>query len=116
MTEPRDDEPEDDYELEDDYEPEDEYPPEEGDATGGVIPYKNGAALIAYYLGVFSLIPCFPIGIAAFILGLKGLKAAKERPVIRGQVHAWIGIILGGLFALVWLIGTLGVVFGYFRS
>ena len=29
----------------------------EGDATGGVIPYKNVPALVAYYLGVFSLIP-----------------------------------------------------------
>jgi hypothetical protein len=29
----------------------------EGDATGGIIPYKNPSALIAYYCGLFSLFP-----------------------------------------------------------
>jgi len=28
-----------------------------GDNTGGLIPYKNPKALIAYYLGIFSLFP-----------------------------------------------------------
>ena len=84
-------------------EPRDPAPEEEGDATGGIIPYKNAPALIAYYLGVFSIIPCFPLGIAAFILGIMGLKKAKENPKVRGQVHAWIGIVAGGLFGLLWL-------------
>ena len=79
---------------------------EEGDATGGVIPYKNAPALIAYYTAVFSLLPCFPLGVVAVILGIKGLQRAKERPAVRGQVHAWIGIIVGGLFGLLWLIVT----------
>jgi hypothetical protein len=83
---------------------------EEGDATGGIIPYKNAPALIAYYTGVFSVIPCFPIGLIAVILGIKGLQVAKERPAVRGQVHAWIGIIVGGLFGLLWLLGTAYVV------
>jgi hypothetical protein len=74
----------------------------EGDATGGIIPYKNPPALIAYYCGVFSIIPCFPIGIVAFVLGIKGLRNAKRHPQVRGQVHAWIGIIVGGLFGLIW--------------
>ena len=39
---------------------------EEGDSTGGIIPYKNGPALAAYYCGVFAVIPCFPIGLAQF--------------------------------------------------
>lgn len=76
---------------------------EEGDSTGGVIPYKNVPALFAYYLGVFSVIPCFPIGIIAVVLGIKGLRVAKEKPQVRGQVHAWIGIVAGGFFGLVWL-------------
>ena len=33
-------------------------PSSETDATGGLIPYKNPHALIAYYLGLFSLFPC----------------------------------------------------------
>ena len=81
-------------------------PTVQGDATGGVIPYKNVPALVAYYCGVFSIIPCFPIGIAAFILGIIGLRKAKQTPAVRGQVHAWIGIIAGGLFGLLWLVLT----------
>ncbi|MCH8880746.1 MAG: hypothetical protein IID34_12810 [Planctomycetes bacterium] len=75
---------------------------EGGDATGGLIPYKNVPALMAYYCGVFSIIPFFPIGIAAFVLGIIGLKRRKRNPVIRGAAHAWIGIIIGGLFGLIW--------------
>jgi hypothetical protein len=76
----------------------------EGDATGGLIPYKNPAALIAYYLGIFSLMPCIGILLAvpAFILGIVGLKQRAKNPVIKGSVHAWIGIVLGALMTLVW--------------
>ena len=76
----------------------------EGDATGGIIPYKNPPALIAYYLGVFSFIPCFGffLAIPAFILGIIGLKKRRENPAVKGSVHAWIGIILGGFFTLAW--------------
>jgi hypothetical protein len=76
------------------------------DATGGVIPYKNSSALIAYYCGVFSVLPCFPIGLVGLVLGIKGLKYAKAHPESKGKVHAWIGIIAGGLFGLLWLVVT----------
>jgi Domain of unknown function (DUF4190) len=86
------------------------YPPQvhsaqgEGDATGGLIPYKNPHALIAYYLGLFSLFPCVGLllAIPAFILGIMGLKRVKENPAIKGTVHAWIGIVMGGLMTVVW--------------
>ena len=78
--------------------------PEEitGDATGGVIPYKNVPALVSYYLGVFSIIPCFaiPLGLAAVILGIIGLVKYKKQPQRRGLVHALVGLILGGLMFL----------------
>jgi hypothetical protein len=77
-----------------------------GDATGGVIPYKNAPALIAYYAGVFSVIPFFPIGLTALALGIIGLRARKRNPAIRGAVHAWIGILVGGFFGLLWLAVT----------
>ncbi len=66
---------------------------------GGLIPYKNSQALISYYLGVFSLIPCLGIltGIAALILGIRGLKFADLHPQAKGKGHAWAGIILGGI-------------------
>ena len=75
-----------------------------GDAASVLIPYKNPNALIAYYLGIASMIPCigFVAGIAALVLGILGLKARKANPQIHGSVHAWIGIIMGGFFTLVW--------------
>jgi len=77
---------------------------EEGDATGGIIPYKNMPALLAYYLGLASLIPClgFFLGIASFVLGIIGLRKRAKNPAVKGSVHAWIGIVLGGVMALVW--------------
>ena len=75
-----------------------------GDATGGVIPYKNPPALIAYYCGVFSLIPIIGIvaGIPGVIFGFVGLSRSRANPPIKGAVHAWIGIILGGLATVLW--------------
>jgi hypothetical protein len=83
--------------------------PTEGDSTGGVIPYKNPAALTAYYLGLFSLLPCLGLALAipALVLGIIGLQRRKQNPAIKGSVHAWIGIIMGGLFTLIW--GSLAV-------
>lgn len=73
--------------------------PQTGDATGGLIPYKNPHALIAYYLGIFGLFPAIGLllAIPAFILGIMGLKKRKLNPVIKGAAHAWIGIILGAV-------------------
>lgn len=79
-------------------------PATEPDSTGGLIPYKNPHALIAYYLGLFSLFPCLGLllAIPALILGIMGLRRVKANPVIRGSVHAWIGIVMGGMMTLVW--------------
>ena len=76
-----------------------------GDGTGGVVPFKNKPALIAYYLAVASLIPVVGAftGIAAFFLGLKGRRKAKEEPWVKGTAHAWIGIGCGGVLALAWI-------------
>ncbi|MDY7010171.1 MAG: hypothetical protein SVV80_05390 [Planctomycetota bacterium] len=70
-----------------------------GDATGGLIPYKNVPALVTYYLGILSLIPGVGLilGLAAFVLGIAGLVKADKHPEVKGQVHAWVGIIIGGL-------------------
>ncbi len=78
--------------------------PSEGDATGGVIPYKNPPALAAYYLGLFSIFPVLGIvlGVAAVILGKKGLDNRKLNPKVRGIAHAWVGIGCGTLSILAW--------------
>ena len=77
---------------------------EQGDATGGVIPYKNGPALAAYYLGIFSMIPCVGLLLAvpALILGVIGLKKRRDNPLGKGSVHAWLGLIMGGIFTIIW--------------
>ena len=76
----------------------------QGDATGGLIPYKNPKALIAYYLGILSGLPLIglPIGIAAFVLGIMGLRDRNRNPAIKGSIHAGIGIGCGGFFAVLW--------------
>lgn len=69
------------------------------DATGGIIPYKNARALTAYYLGIFGLIPLFGVFLAipAVIFGILGLSFRRQNPSAKGAVHAWVGIVCGGL-------------------
>jgi hypothetical protein len=62
---------------------------------------------LAYYAGVFSVIPIFPIGLGALALGIVGLLRRSRNPAIKGAVHAWIGIIVGGLFGVLWLVLTI---------
>ena len=90
----------------------------EGDATGGVIPYKNPSALVAYYLGILSGLPLIglPIGIAAFVLGIMGLKARKKDPAIKGSVHAAIGIGCGGFFTVLWTLVVVLIIFAFMNA
>jgi len=85
------------------------YAKNEGDATGGLIPYKNPLALIGYYCAVASLLPCigFPIAIVALVLGILGLRAVKKNPVISGTVHAWIAIVGGALITVGYIVGLI---------
>ena len=78
------------------------------------VPYKNGYAVAAYYLGIFSFIPGIGIllGIPALVLGLKGRRLALEHPQARGKIHAWVGIIMGGLFGVGQLLLLLFVIVG----
>ncbi len=82
-------------------------------ALSSLIPYKNSAALIAYYLGVFSIIPVlgFFMAVAAVILGIKGLRFARERPEARGKTHALVGIIAGGVIGVIHVVLTVLFVF-----
>jgi hypothetical protein len=87
---------------------------EEGDGTGGLIPYKNPKALIAYYLGILSGLPLIglPLGVVAFILGFLGLRDRRRNPVIKGSIHAGIGIGCGCLFSLLWSVAIIGMIIG----
>jgi hypothetical protein len=67
-----------------------------------LIPYRNPKGLIAYYLGVFSLIPCAGLflGPAALILGILGVSYSKKHPTAGGVGHAIAGIVLGAVTTL----------------
>jgi hypothetical protein len=88
------------------------FPVNQGDGTGGLIPYKNPKALIAYYLGILSGLPLIglPLGIAAFVLGILGLRDRRRNPIIKGSIHAGIGIGCGGFFALFWGTTIVGII------
>jgi hypothetical protein len=79
-----------------------------------LIPTNNPPALIAYYVGIFSMLPvaCVVLGPIALVLGIKGLKAYQANPQISGKAHAWIGIVLGGLSTLVAIILAIGIAYG----
>jgi hypothetical protein len=85
-----------------DDEDEDDDDRNESDATGGLIPYKNPKALMAYYAGIFSFFLPVVGGVIAFVLGIMGLKYASKNPKARGQVHAGVGIGCGLLTFLFW--------------
>jgi len=89
--------------------------PSESDATGGIIPYKNPKALMAYYLGIFSGLPLvgLPLGIAAFVLGIKGLQERSRNPAIKGSIHAGIGIGCGGFFTILWSIFVVAMIVAF---
>jgi len=84
-----------------------------GDGFATVVPYRNGPALAAYYLGVFGLIPIlgFVLGPLAFILGIVGLVKVRHNPKAHGTGHAIAGIVLGLIDPVIWIV----LWFVYFR-
>lgn len=93
-------------------------PPRADSRVAALIPTGNPNALVAYYLGVFSLVPCFGlfIGIPALVLGLKGRRYALDHPEAYGKVHAWVGILAGGIFGTIWIALTIVLVVATLRS
>jgi Domain of unknown function (DUF4190) len=96
----------------------DEVEAEADDPVATIIPYRNGRALAAYYLGVFSLIPCLGLllGPAALTFGILGLRYVRANPRAKGTGHAIAGIILGSLTTLANLGVLLFVVIGMIYS
>ncbi|HVT11226.1 MAG TPA: DUF4190 domain-containing protein [Fimbriimonadaceae bacterium] len=84
-------------------------------ALDHLIPAKNMKALLAYYFGVFSIVPCFTpiLGPAAIVLGILGLKEVRLNPNLPGKGHAIVGIVIGSImtFLLVAVV-VLVLVFG----
>jgi len=78
--------------------------PESGPPAPGpaLIPTQNPAALIGYYLAVFSIAFVF-LAPFAIILGIAGLVRVRRRPESRGTAHALVAIF-----------GSLVVMAGYY--
>jgi hypothetical protein len=72
-------------------------------ALSTIIPYRNSAALTAYYLGVIALIPFLGLFAAPFAIGfgVVGIRAYGRDPRRKGIVHAWVGIALGLLSVVI---------------
>ena len=88
----------------------------QGDATGGLIPYKNVPALAGYYMSIAGLLlMCVPVlgvlfGIAVLTMGIKGLKKVKAQPEVKGTIHAWIAVVGGSIETIVGILTTIGLI------
>jgi len=85
---------------------------------GSAMPEKNTPALISYYMGLFSLIPCLGLllGLPAFIAGIVGLLIQRKNPQAKGGVHAWTGIIAGAITFLLNLAIIILIIWAYNHS
>jgi hypothetical protein len=74
-------------------------------ATERLIPARNVPALLAWYFGVFALIPVLgiPSGVVAIVLGIIGIVNARKPDVAVGFWHAVAGISLGILGPAFWI-------------
>lgn len=86
-------------------------PPGPPSALDRLIPAKNVKALLAYYFGVFSIVPCFTpiLGPAAIVLGILGLKECRLNPNLPGKGHAITGIVIGSIMTFL-LVGVVVLV------
>ena len=69
---------------------------QESSAVEVIIPYRNKAALVGYYFGVFSLVPVLGglFALPGLILGVIGLVKGIRHSERRGKVHAIVAIVL----------------------
>lgn len=81
-----------------------------------LVPHKNRAALTAYYLAIFSLIPGIGllVGPFAFVLGIQGLCQATVEPGVRGAYHAMFSIALSLITTVVNWAALVAVGMGWF--
>ncbi len=89
-------------------------PPVQQPSGSKLLPVANPKALLAYYLGVASLIPCVAlvVGPVAIWLGIAGLNEYKRQPWVHGKAHAIVGIVSGAITVLANLAGIGVLVFG----
>jgi hypothetical protein len=66
---------------------------------------RNRDALASYLLGILSPLPLLGLlfGVAAVVLGVRGLRHAREEPGADAALQCWIGIGLGAVFSAFYL-------------
>lgn len=68
-----------------------------------VLPVNTSVwAIAAGYLGLFSVL-MFPAPFA-LATGILALRSLKRNPGLRGHVRAWLGIVLGLLFTILFVL------------
>jgi hypothetical protein len=95
---------------------EDRFRREDDDIVRTFIPYKNPKSLVAYYCGVFALIPCLGLilGPIALIFGILAWKDYHQHNTAGGLGHAITGVILGAVTSLLNYGGLVFVSLAYF--
>ena len=63
-------------------------------------PRTDSGATAAMVWGLFSLVPV--VGVVAIILGISALRRLR-RSYDAGEGMAWLGLILGSAFTIIWL-------------
>ncbi len=68
-----------------------------------VIPIgRSGWAIVAGYLGLFSLLPF--VGLLAILFGILAVIDIQKHPQRHGLGRAWFGIIVGAISTVAWFI------------
>ena len=63
---------------------------------------RSALAILAGYLGLFSLIPF--VGIAAILVGILAIADIKDHPEKHGLGRAWFAIGAGGISLIAWIV------------
>jgi hypothetical protein len=88
-------------------------PPARPPSTGfAAVATRNRAADRAFVLGLLAILPLFPIALAAFVYGILGLSHAAQGAGATGRGKAWLGVVSGALFGVVWTAVTVSVLLG----
>jgi hypothetical protein len=70
---------------------------------------NNGAATASYLFGILSPLPFLGVlfGVAALFQGAQGLRYARRHPGVGGVLQCRIGMALGALFSILYLVAIL---------